>query len=38
MALPTLIEDKYRAWIFKVISQTPEPDLNVCLVFGWVRV
>lgn len=28
MALPTLIEDKDKNWIFKVITQTPEPELN----------
>lgn len=32
MALPTLIEDKDKTWIFKVITQTPEPELNVCLM------
>lgn len=36
MALPTLIEDKDRAWIFKVISQTPESDLNACLFGFWL--
>ncbi|MFA0011946.1 tyrosine-type recombinase/integrase [Vibrio lentus] len=36
MALPTLIEDKDRSWIFKVISQTPEPDLNACLFGFWL--
>ncbi|EGU40075.1 site-specific integrase [Vibrio scophthalmi] len=32
MALPTLIEDKDKTWIFKVITQTPEPELNACLI------
>lgn len=32
MALPTLIEDKDKTWIFKVITQTPEPELNACLM------
>lgn len=32
MALPTLIEDKEKTWIFKVITQTPEPELNACLM------
>ncbi|WP_025624794.1 site-specific integrase [Vibrio parahaemolyticus] len=32
MALPHLIEDKQRAWMFKVITQLPEPQLNACLM------
>ena len=32
MALPTLIEDKDKTWIFKVITQTPEAELNACLM------
>lgn len=32
MALPHLIEDKQRAWMFKVITQSPEPQLNACLI------
>ena len=32
MALPTLIEDKDKTWIFKVITQTPEPELSACLM------
>lgn len=32
MALPVLIEDKDKTWIFKVITQTPEPELNACLM------
>jgi integrase/recombinase XerD len=27
MALPTLIEEKDRNWIFKVLCQPPEPEL-----------
>lgn len=33
MALPPIIEDKDKAWLFKVISQTQEPELNASL-FG----
>ena len=32
MALPHLIEDKQRAWMFKVITQSVEPQLNACLI------
>ncbi len=32
MALPPIIEDKDRAWLFKVITQSPEPELNACLI------
>nr|AKN36616.1 hypothetical protein [Vibrio splendidus]AKN40561.1 hypothetical protein [Enterovibrio norvegicus] len=32
MALPPIIEDKDRAWLFKVITQSPEPELNGCLI------
>ncbi|UQV24877.1 site-specific integrase [Vibrio sp. J383] len=32
MALPILIEDKDKIWLFKVINQTPDPDLNACLM------
>lgn len=32
MALPPIIEDKDKAWLFKVITQSPEPELNACLM------
>lgn len=32
MALPPIIEDKDKSWLFKVISQSPEPELNACLM------
>lgn len=32
MALPMIIEDKDKAWLFKVITQTQEPELNACLI------
>lgn len=31
MALPPIIEDKDKAWLFKVISQTQDPELNASL-------
>lgn len=37
MALPTLIEDKDRAWMFKVITQLPEPQMNACSSFKTAR-
>ncbi|HHI5411481.1 TPA: tyrosine-type recombinase/integrase [Vibrio metoecus] len=32
MALPPIIEDKDKTWLFKVITQSPEPELNACLM------
>lgn len=32
MALPTLIEDKDKTWLFKVTGQSWEPELNKCLL------
>lgn len=32
MALPPIIEDKDKIWLFKVITQSPEPELNACLM------
>ncbi|HAS5226693.1 TPA: site-specific integrase [Vibrio cholerae] len=32
MALPPIIEDKDKMWLFKVITQSPEPELNACLM------
>lgn len=32
MALPPIIEDKDKTWLFKVITQSPEPELNACLI------
>ncbi|PMN73138.1 site-specific integrase [Enterovibrio norvegicus] len=32
MALPTLIEDSQRKWLFKVTAQSKEADLNLCLL------
>ena len=28
MALPMIIEDKDKSWLFKVITQTQEPELK----------
>lgn len=32
MALPPIIEDKDKMWLFKVITQSSEPELNACLM------
>lgn len=32
MALPTLIDDAKRKWLFKVTATTKEADLNLCLL------
>ncbi|HFF3988778.1 TPA: tyrosine-type recombinase/integrase [Vibrio cholerae O1] len=32
MALPPIIEEKDKTWLFKVITQSPEPELNACLM------
>ncbi|WP_210467462.1 site-specific integrase [Vibrio crassostreae] len=32
MALPTLIEEKDKAWLLKAVTQTQEPELNACLI------
>ncbi|EGR0790992.1 site-specific integrase [Vibrio vulnificus] len=32
MALPPIIEDKDKTWLYKVITQSSEPELNACLM------
>ncbi len=36
MPLPTLIEDRERAWLFKTLTQSADPKLNACLIGFWL--